>query len=135
MRLHRSPLQRTEIATASTQTIVPSWAAELWPRKENAHSKIKYIAALRRTAAHHQHVEWGQTLRCPIFLCNLGRYFTKNKKKTYTNDKISNFQAPFAYYPWNAAVLDVDSNVFLGGGVLLDNLHVLTAAHKINSTY
>jgi len=46
-----------------------------------------------------------------------------------------NPQAPFAFYPWNAALLDADTNVFLGGGVLLDNIHILTAAHKLNSSY
>ncbi|CAB3362924.1 Hypothetical predicted protein [Cloeon dipterum] len=40
-------------------------------------------------------------------------------------------QAPYGYYPWVVALLDAETNVYLGGGVLLNNVHVLTAAHKI----
>ncbi|GLV33901.1 uncharacterized protein CBL_11215 [Carabus blaptoides fortunei] len=39
-------------------------------------------------------------------------------------------QARYGSQPWQAVILGTD-NTYLGGGVLLDSLHVLTAAHKI----
>ncbi|XP_014209935.2 trypsin-3, partial [Copidosoma floridanum] len=41
-------------------------------------------------------------------------------------------RASFGAYPWQAALLDKQL-VFKGSGVLLDKMHVLTAAHKVTS--
>lgn len=43
---------------------------------------------------------------------------------------ISPGQAQFGAYPWQAALLTT-GDVYLGSGALIDNKHVLTAAHKI----
>lgn len=42
-------------------------------------------------------------------------------------------QADFGEYPWMAVVLDASNNGYLGGGVLIRNQWVLTAAHKITT--
>lgn len=39
-------------------------------------------------------------------------------------------QAPYGAYPWQAVLLGV-GDVYAGSGALIDNLHVLTAAHKV----
>lgn len=39
-------------------------------------------------------------------------------------------QAPFGAFPWQAALL-TNANKYIGSGVLIDHLHVLTAAHKL----
>ncbi|GAB1866039.1 Peroxisomal membrane protein PEX16 [Camponotus japonicus] len=39
-------------------------------------------------------------------------------------------QAAYGAYPWQVAIL-TDSNVYLGGGVLVSAMYVLTAAHKV----
>lgn len=39
-------------------------------------------------------------------------------------------QAKFGAYPWQAALL-TNANVFIGSGVLIDHLHVLTSAHRL----
>lgn len=39
-------------------------------------------------------------------------------------------QSKFGEYPWQVALLTLD-NVYIGSGVLIDHVHVLTAAHKI----
>lgn len=38
-------------------------------------------------------------------------------------------QAPYGSYPWQAALLTT-GDVYLGSGVLLNNLNVLTVAHR-----
>lgn len=43
-------------------------------------------------------------------------------------------QMVFGAQPWQAVILGTD-NSFVGGGVLLDSLNVLTAAHKITNRY
>jgi len=37
--------------------------------------------------------------------------------------------------PWQAYLKDDTRNVYIGGGVLIDQYHVLTAAHKISNLY
>ncbi|KMQ86492.1 peroxisomal membrane protein pex16 [Lasius niger] len=39
-------------------------------------------------------------------------------------------QAAYGAYPWQVAIL-TDGNVYLGGGVLVSSMYVLTAAHKV----
>lgn len=39
-------------------------------------------------------------------------------------------QAPYGAYPWQAVLLGV-GDVYAGSGALIDNLHILTAAHKV----
>lgn len=39
-------------------------------------------------------------------------------------------QAPYGAYPWQAVLLG-PGDVYAGSGALIDNLHVLTAAHKV----
>lgn len=39
-------------------------------------------------------------------------------------------QAPYGAYPWQAVLLGT-GDVYAGSGALIDNLHVLTAAHKV----
>lgn len=39
-------------------------------------------------------------------------------------------QAAYGAYPWQVAIL-TDGNVYLGGGVLVSPMYVLTAAHKV----
>ena len=41
-------------------------------------------------------------------------------------------QASFGSYPWQAAFLSVDGSYF-GSGVLIDERHVLTVAHKVQN--
>ncbi|GAB0097935.1 phenoloxidase-activating factor 2 [Sergentomyia squamirostris] len=41
-------------------------------------------------------------------------------------------QAPYMAYPWQAVLLS-PGNVYAGSGVLIDNRHVLTAAHKVTN--
>lgn len=41
-------------------------------------------------------------------------------------------QSKFGEYPWQAALLTPE-NVYIGSGVLIDHLHVLTAAHKLTN--
>uniref|UniRef100_A0A1B0D144 Uncharacterized protein n=1 Tax=Phlebotomus papatasi TaxID=29031 RepID=A0A1B0D144_PHLPP len=39
-------------------------------------------------------------------------------------------QAPYGAYPWQAVLLS-PGNVYAGSGVLIDNRHILTAAHRV----
>lgn len=39
-------------------------------------------------------------------------------------------QAPFGAYPWQAVLLGA-GDVYAGSGALIDNLHILTVAHKV----
>lgn len=39
-------------------------------------------------------------------------------------------QADFGEYPWMAVLLS-ETNNYIGAGALIDNYHVLTAAHKV----
>lgn len=39
-------------------------------------------------------------------------------------------QAPFGAYPWQAVLLAA-GDVYAGSGALIDNQHILTAAHKV----
>jgi hypothetical protein len=41
-------------------------------------------------------------------------------------------QADFGEYPWQAVLLG-PADLYIGSGVLIDNLHVLTAAHKLTN--
>ncbi|XP_059488327.1 phenoloxidase-activating factor 2-like [Neocloeon triangulifer] len=54
---------------------------------------------------------------------------------TETNNALKPGQAPFGHHPWTVAILDAATNLYIGGGVLLNNLHILTAAHILNDTY
>uniref|UniRef100_A0A182T3C9 Peptidase S1 domain-containing protein n=1 Tax=Anopheles maculatus TaxID=74869 RepID=A0A182T3C9_9DIPT len=44
---------------------------------------------------------------------------------------VSTNQASYGEYPWQVVLLG-PGDVYVGSGVLIDNLHVLTAAHKIS---
>jgi len=39
-------------------------------------------------------------------------------------------QAAYGAYPWQAVLL-APGDVYTGSGALIDNLHVLTAAHRV----
>lgn len=39
-------------------------------------------------------------------------------------------QAPYGAYPWQAVLLGV-GDVYIGSGALIDNQHIITAAHKV----
>lgn len=39
-------------------------------------------------------------------------------------------QAPYGAYPWQAVLLGT-GDVYVGSGALIDNLHILTVAHKV----
>lgn len=42
-------------------------------------------------------------------------------------------QARFGEFPWQALLLDLDSN-YVGSGAIVDRLHIVTAAHKVCNT-
>lgn len=39
-------------------------------------------------------------------------------------------QAAYGAYPWQAVILS--SDVYVGSGALIDNFHIITAAHRVN---
>ena len=41
-------------------------------------------------------------------------------------------QVAYGSFPWHAAVLG-SNNYYYGGGVLIDHMYVLTAAHKLDN--
>ncbi|XP_026826971.1 uncharacterized protein LOC105286577 [Ooceraea biroi] len=40
-------------------------------------------------------------------------------------------RAPYGAYPWQVAILNANTNEYIGGGALISTTHVLTAAHKV----
>lgn len=48
-----------------------------------------------------------------------------------SDDPIS-FAAQYGSYPWQALIMTT-GNIYVGGGVLIDHMHVLTVAHKVIS--
>jgi hypothetical protein len=54
----------------------------------------------------------------------------KNQKNIDFNQIL--FKA-FGAYPWQAVVLSVTSQEFLGSGALIDHMHVVTVAHKVSA--
>ncbi|CAG9807302.1 unnamed protein product [Chironomus riparius] len=42
-------------------------------------------------------------------------------------------QAPYGSYPWFALIFQQYTNIYVGSGVLIDHMHILTVAHKISN--
>lgn len=64
-----------------------------------------------------------------IFYCHykLIKIFTGSQSPTTFG------QTFFGSYPWTALILTQFSNSYVGVGVLIDHMHVLTVAHRISS--
>lgn len=70
----------------------------------------------------------GLELCCPTMGFSCGLSYPPVAGSPPVNDGLG--QSKFGDYPWQAALLSLD-NVYIGSGVLIDHLHILTAAHKI----
>ncbi|XP_055385061.1 transmembrane protease serine 9-like [Condylostylus longicornis] len=67
-----------------------------------------------------------------VSCCRLGNYRCGETYPPPPNSPSSGpNQAQYGQFPWQAALLTVPGDVYIGGGALVDNRHILTAAHKV----